>query len=55
MAFELPPLPYGKKALAPHVSAKTLEFHHDKHHAAYVAALNKLVEETPKPRCRSKS
>jgi Fe-Mn family superoxide dismutase len=43
MAFELPPLPYSKDALAPHISAETLEFHHDKHHAAYVNKLNELV------------
>lgn len=46
MAFELPELPYGKDALAPVISAETLEYHHDKHHAAYVANLNKLVEGT---------
>ncbi len=44
MAFELPPLPYPKDALAPVISAETLEYHHDKHHAAYVANLNKLIE-----------
>ena len=46
MAFELPPLPYDKNALEPHVSAETLEFHHDKHHATYVTNLNKLVPGT---------
>ena len=46
MAFELPPLPYDKNALAPVISAETLEYHHDKHHAAYVTNLNKLVENT---------
>ncbi|RMF84489.1 MAG: superoxide dismutase [Nitrospirae bacterium] len=46
MAFELPPLPYPKDALEPHISAETLEYHHDKHHATYVANLNKLVEGT---------
>lgn len=46
MAFELPPLPYAKDALAPHISAETLEFHHDKHHATYVTNLNKLVAGT---------
>jgi superoxide dismutase, Fe-Mn family len=46
MAFELPPLPYAKDALAPHMSAETLEFHHDKHHRAYVDKLNELVEGT---------
>jgi Fe-Mn family superoxide dismutase len=45
MAFTLPPLPYDKGALAPHLSAETLEFHHGKHHNAYVVNLNKLVDE----------
>jgi Fe-Mn family superoxide dismutase len=44
MAFTLPDLPYAKDALAPHISAETLEFHHDKHHATYVTNLNKLTE-----------
>ncbi|HVA15172.1 MAG TPA: superoxide dismutase [Stellaceae bacterium] len=47
MAFELPPLPYAKDALQHAMSAKTLEFHHDKHHKAYVDTLNKLTEGTP--------
>jgi Fe-Mn family superoxide dismutase len=47
MAFTLPPLPYDKNALAPHMSAETLEFHHDKHHNAYVVNLNKLLEGKP--------
>lgn len=47
MAFDLPPLPYGKNALEPHMSARTLEFHHGKHHKAYVDALNKLASGTP--------
>ncbi|NBD12974.1 MULTISPECIES: superoxide dismutase [Corallococcus] len=47
MPFTLPELPYKKDALAPHMSAETLEFHHDKHHAAYVNNLNKLVEGKP--------
>jgi Fe-Mn family superoxide dismutase len=47
MAFELPPLPYPKNALEPYTSARTLEFHHGKHHHAYVTTLNKLVEGTP--------
>ena len=46
MAFELPPLPYEKNALEPHMSAETLEFHHDKHHAAYVTNLNNLIPGT---------
>ncbi len=44
MAFTLPPLPYDKGALAPALSAETLEFHHGKHHNAYVVNLNKFVE-----------
>ncbi|OBX75396.1 superoxide dismutase [Faucicola atlantae] len=39
----LPDLPYSKDALEPHISAETLEFHHDKHHAAYVNKLNELL------------
>lgn len=44
MAFELPPLPYEKNALEPHISAETLEYHHGKHHATYVTKLNGLIE-----------
>ncbi|NWG46511.1 MAG: superoxide dismutase [Alphaproteobacteria bacterium] len=47
MAFELPPLPYARDALAPHISANTLDFHHGKHHQAYVTNLNKLIEGSP--------
>ncbi len=47
MAFTLPNLPYAKDALAPHISAETLEYHHGKHHAAYVTNLNKLLEGKP--------
>lgn len=46
MAHELPDLPYAKSALEPHISAETLEFHHDKHHATYVNNLNNLVPGT---------
>ena len=46
MAFELPPLPYDRSALQPHISAETLDFHHGKHHKAYVDNLNKLIEGT---------
>ena len=46
MAHELPDLPYSKDALEPHISAETLEFHHDKHHATYVANLNKMIPST---------
>ncbi|HUC66896.1 MAG TPA: superoxide dismutase [Stellaceae bacterium] len=47
MAFELPPLPYPMDALQPHMSSRTLEFHHGKHHKAYVDNLNNLVKDTP--------
>ena len=43
MAFTLPPLPYPPDALAPHLSQETLEFHHGKHHNAYVTKLNELT------------
>lgn len=46
MPFTLPALPYAPTALEPHMSAKTFEFHHGKHHAAYVTNLNKLIEGT---------
>jgi Fe-Mn family superoxide dismutase len=42
--FKLTPLPYAESALAPVISEKTLEFHHGKHHAAYVKTLNELLE-----------
>ena len=42
--FTLPPLPYAYDALGPYMSAETLEFHHDKHHQAYVDNLNKAVD-----------
>jgi superoxide dismutase, Fe-Mn family len=45
--FTLPPLPYGFDALEPHIDARTMEIHHDKHHAAYVANLNKAVADYP--------
>ncbi len=47
MAFTLPDLPYAKDALEPHIDARTMEIHHDKHHAAYTTNLNKAVEGTP--------
>src|SRR5215203_1485252 len=43
MAYELPPLPYPKDALEPHIDAQTMEIHHDKHHNAYVTNLNKAI------------
>ena len=47
MPFTLPPLPYAKNALAPHLSVETIEYHYGKHHQAYVDNLNKLVAGTP--------
>jgi superoxide dismutase, Fe-Mn family len=47
MAVSLPALPYAKDALAPHITAETLDFHHGKHHNAYVTNLNKLLEGKP--------
>jgi superoxide dismutase, Fe-Mn family len=47
MTFKLPELPYSRDALAPHLSAETLDFHHGKHHAAYVTKLNELVAADP--------
>ena len=44
MAFSLPDLPYSKDALAPHISAETLEFHHGKHHKTYVDKANAALE-----------
>ncbi len=44
MAFELPPLPYPTNALEPYIDAKTMEIHHDKHHAAYVNNLNNAIK-----------
>ena len=43
MAYELPPLPYAKEALEPHIDAQTMEIHHGKHHNAYVTNLNKAI------------
>ena len=46
MSFELPALPYAKDALAPHISAETIEYHYGKHHQTYVTNLNNLVPGT---------
>ena len=53
MAFELPPLPYAKDALEPHIDAQTMEIHHDKHHNAYVTNLNKALEGHPELQSKS--
>jgi superoxide dismutase, Fe-Mn family len=50
MAFELPPLPYPKDALAPHMSEQTLNFHYGKHHQTYVNNLNDLIKGTDNER-----
>ena len=53
MPFQLPELPYAKDALAPHMSAETLEFHHGKHHKAYVTKTNELIESDQNLTCAS--
>jgi Fe-Mn family superoxide dismutase len=47
MPYQLPPLPYAYDALEPHLDARTLEIHHDKHHATYLTNLNKALENSP--------
>ena len=47
MAYELPALPYAFDALEPHIDARTMEIHHDKHHAAYVSKLNDAISGKP--------
>jgi superoxide dismutase, Fe-Mn family len=47
MPFSLPPLPWAKDALAPAISAETIDFHYGKHHQAYVTNLNKALEGKP--------
>jgi Fe-Mn family superoxide dismutase len=47
VSFTLPPLPYAKDALTPHMSAETFDFHHGKHHQAYLNKLNELVAGKP--------
>ena len=47
MPFQLPDCPIAKDALAPHMSAETLEFHHGKHHKAYVDKTNELIDDDP--------
>ena len=53
MAFTLPPLPYDFAALEPSIDAKTMEIHHDKHHAAYVTNLNAALEKAPELQSKS--
>jgi len=47
MAFKLPDLPYEFNALEPHIDARTMEIHHGKHHATYVAKLNEALDKAP--------
>lgn len=47
MAFTLPALPYANNALEPHIDARTMEIHHDKHHGGYVTNLNAAIEKAP--------
>jgi Fe-Mn family superoxide dismutase len=47
MPHQLPPLPYAFDALEPHIDAKTMEIHHDKHHATYVTKLNEALAKHP--------
>ncbi len=47
MAHQLPPLPYAFNALEPHIDARTMEIHHDRHHATYVNNLNAALEKHP--------
>ena len=47
MAYELPKLPYAANALEPHIDARTMEIHHDKHHQAYITNANNLLKDHP--------
>jgi Fe-Mn family superoxide dismutase len=53
MAFTLPPLPYDFAALEPSIDARTMEIHHDKHHAGYVNNLNAALEKAPELQSKS--
>jgi len=46
MSIELPALPYAREALAPTISAETIDYHYGKHHQSYVTNLNKMIEGT---------
>jgi Fe-Mn family superoxide dismutase len=53
MAHELPPLPYPANALEPHIDARTMEIHHDKHHQTYITNLNNAVKDKPEVEAKS--
>jgi superoxide dismutase, Fe-Mn family len=53
MAFELPPLPYPEDALEPHIDARTMSIHHDKHHATYLNNLNDALKKHPDLQAKS--
>ena len=53
MAHELPALPYPNNALEPHIDARTMEIHHDKHHGAYVTNLNNSIKDKPELEAKS--
>jgi Fe-Mn family superoxide dismutase len=53
MPYQLPPLPYAFDALEPHIDAKTMEIHHDKHHATYVNKLNEALANHPDLQAKS--
>jgi len=53
MAHVLPPLPYPNNALEPHIDAKTMEIHHDKHHGTYVTKLNEAIDKHPELKSKS--
>ncbi|MBW4612361.1 MAG: superoxide dismutase [Desmonostoc vinosum HA7617-LM4] len=52
-AIQLPPLPYANNALEPYIDARTMQFHHDKHHATYVKNLNAALDKYPELKSKS--
>ena len=52
--YTLPELPYDYSALEPHISARIMELHHDKHHATYVKGANTAVEQIGRASCRER-